>query len=352
MKTLLYFSILALVTLNLSCKDGGMGTGPSLGTQTGGSMLLRFDGAPSGITSVLATLTRESFPTRTLLLQITDSSASGGFEEVAVGVWHLRVDARDSSEFVRYSGQTDVEVHPGETSDVSLQLLPTSGGINIIVTWGTPSDPRFLLYLPFNGNANDESGHGNNGMVSGAELTADRDGTPRRAYGFDGLDNHILIPDIIRDTTQAFTISVWAKTDDIMTRRICVYLGARSGEAWIEVDTGAFSFRVHQTDWTEPLASAPAIPGEFNHVVGVYRRGASLQIWINGVLRSTANISNSPLNSGRMTHESSVGSYAPQWLDWGRQNNIYSWLGTIDQVRIYARALDQAEIQALFEAGE
>ena len=33
-----------------------------------------------------------------------------------------------------------------------------------------------VAYYPFNGNANDASGNGNNGTVSGATLTANKDG--------------------------------------------------------------------------------------------------------------------------------------------------------------------------------
>ena len=38
-----------------------------------------------------------------------------------------------------------------------------------------PTD-GLVAYYPFNGNANDVSGNGNNGTVSGATLTADKDG--------------------------------------------------------------------------------------------------------------------------------------------------------------------------------
>ena len=41
-------------------------------------------------------------------------------------------------------------------------------------------------YWPFNGNANDESGNGNNGTVNGATLTADRNGNLNKAYNFGG----------------------------------------------------------------------------------------------------------------------------------------------------------------------
>ena len=38
-----------------------------------------------------------------------------------------------------------------------------------------------IAYYPFNGNANDESGNGNNGTVYGASLTTDRLGNPSSA---------------------------------------------------------------------------------------------------------------------------------------------------------------------------
>ena len=39
-------------------------------------------------------------------------------------------------------------------------------------------------WWPFNGNANDESGNGNNGTVNGATLTSDRFGNVNMAYDF------------------------------------------------------------------------------------------------------------------------------------------------------------------------
>jgi hypothetical protein len=37
-----------------------------------------------------------------------------------------------------------------------------------------------VVYYPFNGNANDASGNGNNGAVSGATLTSDKDGNTNK----------------------------------------------------------------------------------------------------------------------------------------------------------------------------
>jgi hypothetical protein len=49
------------------------------------------------------------------------------------------------------------------------------------------------LYLPFNGNAIEESGNGNNGTVNGATLTEDRFGNPNSAYHFNGTSDYIEI---------------------------------------------------------------------------------------------------------------------------------------------------------------
>ena len=46
-------------------------------------------------------------------------------------------------------------------------------------------------YWPFCGNANDESGNGNNGTNNGATLTTDRFGNSNSAYSFDGVNDYI-----------------------------------------------------------------------------------------------------------------------------------------------------------------
>lgn len=50
-------------------------------------------------------------------------------------------------------------------------------------------------WYPFNGNANDESGAGNNGTVNGATLTQDRFGASNAAYSFDGINDFVIVED-------------------------------------------------------------------------------------------------------------------------------------------------------------
>ena len=68
-------------------------------------------------------------------------------------------------------------------------------------------------WWPFNGNATDESGNGNDGVVNGATLTEDRYGIANSAYLFDGINDFIQVEDDMDtlDLLGNFTISCWIK---------------------------------------------------------------------------------------------------------------------------------------------
>lgn len=69
-------------------------------------------------------------------------------------------------------------------------------------------------YWPFNGDANDESGNGNNGTVNGATLTTDRFGVANKAYSFDGIDDWVETTNYFLQTNNPHSISIWWKTAD------------------------------------------------------------------------------------------------------------------------------------------
>jgi len=86
-------------------------------------------------------------------------------------------------------------------TSIFAQSVPTNG----LVGW-----------YPFTGNANDMSGAGNNGIVVGASLTTDRFGNNNSAYYFNGITNHISIPNNFFDIGwNGFTISCWLNTSNL-----------------------------------------------------------------------------------------------------------------------------------------
>lgn len=93
----------------------------------------------------------------------------------------------------------------GLSATLTAQPVPSYVPTNGLVGW-----------WPFNGNANDESGKGNNGTVNGAKLTSDRFGNSAKAYSFDGINNRISLGNIlmaIGTPNNPVTISLWFKTD-------------------------------------------------------------------------------------------------------------------------------------------
>ena len=79
------------------------------------------------------------------------------------------------------------------------QTVPSYVPTNGLVGW-----------WPFNGNANDESGNGNNGIVNGATLTQDRFGNLNQAYSFDGSNDNINpLQNNLPLGISARTISIW-----------------------------------------------------------------------------------------------------------------------------------------------
>ena len=68
-------------------------------------------------------------------------------------------------------------------------------------------------YWPFNGNANDASGNGNNGTVNGATLTTDRFGVVNKAYNFDGINDFIDLQNLTSNLN--FSYSLWFNASEI-----------------------------------------------------------------------------------------------------------------------------------------
>lgn len=72
-----------------------------------------------------------------------------------------------------------------------------------------------LAYYPFNNNAHDESGNGNNGTAFNVTGIADRNGTANAAAQFDGTSSYITVNDNtgLRLDSTDFTINYWVSLD-------------------------------------------------------------------------------------------------------------------------------------------
>ncbi|ETR66729.1 MAG: hypothetical protein OMM_05511 [Candidatus Magnetoglobus multicellularis str. Araruama] len=89
----------------------------------------------------------------------------------------------------------------GPSNEICIELSKDSDEIDL--------ENGLVAYYPFNGNANDESGNGNHGVVHGASLAEDRFLNKNSAYSFDGYDDYIQIDGIKNIFSNDFTVSLW-----------------------------------------------------------------------------------------------------------------------------------------------
>ncbi len=209
-----------------------------------------------------------------------------------------------------------------------------------------------IAYYPFNGNANDTSGNGTNGTVSGAILTTDRFGTPNSAYLFATNTDRITLPagSIGMTTSTVRTISVWVKPTSVAVAPndggiISQYLhGSPSVSNFfvqLNQSTGVYSINVtgNGTDLlTVPLPSNPT--GQWLHLVIVLKAGTNnTMVYVN----------NSLAGSGTVTYNTVASSNSPVIGDIDGGQNVDNFRGAIDDIRIYNRVLSIAEIATLFQ---
>lgn len=154
MKNLTILSGILLILFFNSCSQNEP-TSPN-DDQQAGKLFLKIDeeNAPESVVWVEAFLTREGYDTLSGNLNLlSDSTADILMENIQAGGWHLKVDAKDSAGVILYTGETDIEIFAGFTTQVYLVLEPTGAGVGNIyiwVTWGIPSS--FKNAIDFDGN--------------------------------------------------------------------------------------------------------------------------------------------------------------------------------------------------------
>jgi len=68
-----------------------------------------------------------------------------------------------------------------------------------------------VAWYPFNGNANDESGNGNNGISNNVALEQDRNGNPSKALGFWNSNSNVTIQSITQSGIFQYSVTGWFK---------------------------------------------------------------------------------------------------------------------------------------------
>lgn len=203
-----------------------------------------------------------------------------------------------------------------------------------------------VAYYPFNGNANDESGHNHNGIVNGATLTTDRFGIQNRAYSFNGLGNSISV-DGFNLPSNATTIVCWVKP--VKADGIRNFISKHDDSGNVELLVRSINNK-YQIEWTIGdtyfvltdnngyFIIDPNNP-RFDLLALIYD-GQQVRFYINNIVVASKNITGQIANNNVPMV---FGRYA------GNYTGILEYYkGILDDIRIYNRVLKDSELQALY----
>ncbi len=198
-----------------------------------------------------------------------------------------------------------------------------------------------VAWYPFNGNANDESGNGNHGVVNGATLTADRSGNGNSAYLFNGINNNIVSTPDLPASNSPRTISLWTKTNSSSAGLMsAAAYGSGAGgyvifPAFILNSNGKYYFESGSS--SNQLFSESSVSDNNWHQITLTYSGQNtpVRMYVDGVLNASS------VNLDLITENSPFVIGSASWAD--------LWFsGIIDDIAIYNRALTQEEITALY----
>ena len=212
-------------------------------------------------------------------------------------------------------------------------------------------DSGLVAYYPFNGNANDESGNGNNPAFNNATLTDDYLGKANSAYHFNGSNTYMMVPNSVSlNMNKEVSIALRVRPMDFYTGPCYNNMLIMKGDAdylpgtyflrFSDVPTGCSATPTttnEQFYGTGVVATNPAVKlNQWYNVTWTYD-GVTARIYVDCNLMNSKDSALSPfitnfnLYIGRLNNEQ-----YPYWLN-----------GDLDDIRIYNRALNEEEIKAL-----
>jgi len=209
--------------------------------------------------------------------------------------------------------------------------LPTNG----LVAW-----------YPFNGNANDESGNGNDGTVINSTLTTDRNYTAMKAYNFDGVDDYINIGTQVNPSH--FTYNLWVYPESIPVEATVIlsnlhnidpYFGNNSEISFHS--NGDINIGVSGGVWAFASSTTNISLNQWSMITLTYS-GDTLKVFKNGNLsfnQAWGSYINNPINTYIGARPNNVGTTPASLFD-----------GSIDDIGIWDRALLPTEVSSLFNA--
>ena len=160
------------------------------------------------------------------------------------------------------------------------------------------------------------------------------------AIGFSGLGGVLLVSHAPAfEITGALTVAGWFRYDAVPDEWVGVFSNIDTQYGGYELalnPSREISFEVSGA--STATAAVSLVMGGWRHVAGVFEPGVRVSLYVGGVLASTSTV-NVPQAAGIFRSQKKMGVLHP--------TGAGTFVGALDDVRVYARALDASEIALL-----
>ncbi len=188
----------------------------------------------------------------------------------------------------------------------------------------------------------DKSGNGNSGyFIGGATSSAITIGKMGQALKFNSASSQkVSLSNLPTSGTSNFSIFAWVNSSTVGTRKGIVAYGSNT------TDTGVNLF-INPSNQVEsdlsadpgPSSTATVTDGKW-HLVGVTNAGGTMQVYVDGVASGSSR-AKTPNIVSRPNFNLIGEDFFPAYFN-----------GSIDDVRVYSRALSASEIKQLYNLGK
>ena len=207
---------------------------------------------------------------------------------------------------------------------ISMAQVPSYVPTNGLVGW-----------WPFNGNTNDESGNGLNGTGAGSPtLTQDRFSVANKAYSFDGIGDYIAVA---RNYQTAFSLSIWFKPSNSSQYNPLVDAFDANWEVQLKNTSPDYASFITSINYQEFISTQTTTTNNWYHLVCTYSSN-TVTFYLNGNQTDQFTVNPLPNNNGNYYFGASI-TGADQF-----------YIGKLDDIGIWNRALTQLEITNLYNA--
>jgi hypothetical protein len=199
-------------------------------------------------------------------------------------------------------------------------------------------------------NAQDSSGYGNNGTITGASCSTETpysvisQGSNQHSMSFDGVDDYINNSNCSNLSRDKITFMFWSKqleTKSYFMHHIGIF-GGHYATVYVSPNSYTYVYKFSDIGGVRYEAAFAVLNSEWHHIAITFD-GLQIKCYADGILQITQDAPGSIIGGDNSLFVGNSGYGSSPSGNW--------FYGIIDNVNIYSQSLNQSQIQQHYAEG-